>query len=114
MVRTYLNSARAVVPPPRLRAKCVVFLHSLQLLRRGPGRACARIAGGEKACESPQGWTVLRRLLELSAGWILRGGSGKGLVFEMAVCEQLKRPYLLGLGANFGGLVMVRSEVINF
>jgi hypothetical protein len=44
-------------------------------------------------------------------GWILRGGSGKGLVFEMAAGEQLKRPYLLGLGANFVGLVMVRSEV---
>jgi hypothetical protein len=42
-----------------------------------------------------------------------RGGSGKGLVFEMAAKEPLRRPYLLGLRANFEGLVMVRFEVSN-
>lgn len=89
------------------------FLHSLQLLRRGPGWACSGIAGGEKACESLQGWAFLRDLLDRNLGGILRGGSGKGLVFEMAAQERLRRPYLLGLGANFGGLVMVRYEVSN-
>ena len=46
-------------------------------------------------------------------GWILRGGSGKGLVFEMVAREPLRCPYLLVLRANFGGLVMVRSVVGN-
>ena len=89
------------------------FLHSLQVLRRGPACACSGIDGGEKACESLQGRAVLRRLLECSVGWNLKGGSGRGLVFKMAAQERMSRPCLLGFLANFGGLVVVRSEVSN-
>ncbi len=89
------------------------FLHSLQLLRRRPSGAYSGIDRGEKACESLQGRAVLGRMPECSVGWILRGGSGKGLVFEMAAQECLKHPYSLGFRANSEGLVMVRSEVIN-
>ena len=87
------------------------FLHSLQLLRRGPGWACSGIKGDEKACESLQEWAVLRRQLERSLRWILRGGSGKGLVFKKGEEGVLWVPYLLGMRANFGRLVMVRFEV---
>jgi len=51
------------------------------------------------------GWT--ERVQET----IFKDGSGKGLVFEKAAQERLEGPSLLGVGANFGGLVMVRSEV---
>jgi hypothetical protein len=47
--------ARAVVPPPRLRAKCVVFSAPLQVRRRGPCWGCFGVAGWEKACESLRG-----------------------------------------------------------
>lgn len=87
------------------------FLHSLQVLRRGPGWACSGIDGGEKACGSLQGWAVLRGWLERDLGAILRGGSGKGLVFEKVCPEAMEGLYLLGLRTNFGGLVMVRFEV---
>lgn len=46
-------------------------------------------------------------------GAILRGGSGKGLVFENGGRGALQVPCLLGLSPNFGGLVMVRFEVSN-
>ncbi|MNP65689.1 hypothetical protein D3C76_1613040 [compost metagenome] len=47
-------------------------------------------------------------------GWaILRGGSGKGLVFEKGGRGALRGPCLLGLSPNFAGLVMVRSKVSN-
>jgi hypothetical protein len=42
---------------------------------------------------------------------ILRGGSGKGLVFHKGGRGALKAPSLLGLRPNFGRLVMVRLEV---
>jgi len=45
------------------------------------------------------------------SGAILRGGSGKGLVFRKGEGRVLEAPYLLGLRTNFGGLVMVRFEV---
>jgi hypothetical protein len=53
----------------------------------------------------------LRAWLERGLRAILRGGSGKGLVFENGGMAAVQAPCLLGLGANFGGLVMVRFEV---
>lgn len=103
--------ARAVVPPPRLRAKCVVFSALLQVLRRGPGWACSGGVGRGKACESLRGWAVLQKVTGAQPGTILRGGSGKGLVFRNGGRGDLQAPYLLGLKANFEGLVMVRFEV---
>ena len=70
--------ARAVIPPPRLRAKCVVF-SALPAVASARAWLGLLIDGGEKACESLQEWAVLRRLLERSVGWVLRGASGKGL-----------------------------------
>ena len=45
------------------------------------------------------------------SGAILRGGSGKGLVFRKGVGGVLEAPHLLGLMVNFGRLVMVRIKV---
>ncbi|MNF80158.1 hypothetical protein D3C87_1425910 [compost metagenome] len=50
------------------------------------------------------GWSVI-----LTA--ILRGGSGKGLVFENGVGGVLQAPWLLTFRANFVGLVMARLKV---
>ncbi len=48
------------------------------------------------------------------SGAIPRGGSGKGLVFRKGGVGVLEAPYLLGVRANFGGLVMVRFEVSKY
>ena len=81
------------------------------MLRRGPGWACSGIDRSEKACESLRGWAVFSDGLERGLRAILRGGSGKGLVFKKGEEGVLWVPYLLGMRANFGRLVMVRFEV---
>ncbi|MNF06006.1 hypothetical protein D3C80_2058680 [compost metagenome] len=54
---------------------------------------------------------MLRRVTAVSGG-DLRGGLGKGLVFKNGVGGVLQALCLLGLSANFEGLVMVRLKVI--
>jgi hypothetical protein len=77
------------------------FLHPCtQSKPAQPGAVCVNVGRNKPAnpCEG---------------GAILRGGSGKGLVFEKGGRGALRGPCLLDLSPNFGGLVMVRSKVSN-
>lgn len=47
------HSARAVVPPPRLRAKGGVFSAHLRTIPRSPGCGSARRSGGVKTLRNP-------------------------------------------------------------
>ena len=75
------------------------FLHPCtQFKPAQPGAVCANV--GRKKPANP-----------CEGGAILKGGSGKGLVFENGGRGVLQAPYSLGLRPNFGGLVLVRFEV---
>lgn len=65
----------------------------------------------EKACGSLHEWGKYQGVSGRSQTAISRGHSGKGLVFQNRVRGVLRGPYLLGLRANFEGLVMVRFRV---
>lgn len=65
----------------------------------------------EKACGSLHERGKCQGVSERSQAAIFRGHSGKGLVFQNGVRGVLMSPCLLGLRANFEGLVMVRLRV---
>ncbi len=73
--------ARAVVPPPRLRAKWVVFSAALQTAQRGTGRGAARRYGVVKSLRNPARVDVLRNADKYAWTADSVGASGKRLVF---------------------------------
>jgi len=87
------------------------FLHTCTRPKPAKAGGCAREYGVEKACGSLHEWGKCHGLSRRSQAAIFRGRSGKGLVFQNGVGGVLRTPYLLGLRANFGGLVMVRLKV---
>lgn len=89
------------------------FLHTCTQLKLARAGGCARECGVGKACRSLQGWGKCNGQSEWTRTAILRGGSGKGLVFKKGVTSVLQALCLLGLMANFEELVMVRLKVSN-
>ena len=76
-----IHLARAVVPPPRLRAKWVVFSAPLQTAQRGTGRGAARCYGVVKSLRNPARVDVLRNADKYAWEADSVGASGKRLVF---------------------------------
>lgn len=99
----YLLSARALVPPPRPRAKCVVF-SSVPAPIAAP--ACWVLLWHllpPKSLRKPAEWTVFERIAECRERAILSGGSGKWLVFEMVEGDALQAPFYWALELTLGG-----------
>jgi hypothetical protein len=71
------------------------FLHTCRLLKPAQAGGCVRECWAEKACRSLQGWGKCNGCSEQARAAILRGGSGKGLVFKMG-WEMCCRPVFTG------------------
>ena len=89
------------------------FLQACTRPKPAKAGGCVRECGVGKACGSLHEWGKCQGLSRGAQAAIFRGRSGKGLVFQNGAGGVLQAPYLLGLRANFGGLVVVRSRVSN-
>ena len=87
------------------------FLHTCTRPKPAKAGGCAREYGVEKACGSLREWAKCQGLSRRSQAAIFSDRSGKGLIFQNGEGGVLRAPYLLGLRANFGGLVMVLSLI---
>ena len=105
------HSARAVVPPPRLRAKWVVFSAHLRTIHSGPGWGSARRCREVKNLRNPAKVGSFRkahrRAWAAGFSWCL----GKRVRFFLSGVCLAGGPYLLGLRPNFDGLGWVRLKV---
>lgn len=108
-----LHLARAVVPPPRLRAKWVVFSAALRTTLGGSGWALARRFGGGSNLRNPARVDVLRNAYKHARAAEISRCLGKKVSFFLKGALGLEGPCLLGLRPNFDGLGWVRLKVSN-
>lgn len=96
-----LHLARAVVPPPRLRAKWVDYPAHLRTTLGGSGWALALRLGGGRNLRNPASVDVRATPISTHGRLNSVGASGKRLVFFGGDVIGLEAPYLLGLRPNF-------------
>ena len=68
------------------------FLHPCDLVGTAQAGRLDGVVGRRKACGTLRGWVVFERTVAGLSEAILRGGSGKGLVFENGVGALLPAP----------------------
>lgn len=105
------NLARAVVPPPRLRAKWVIFSAPLRTALGGSGRTHAWRFGGGRNLRNPARVDVSRNAISTYGRLNSVGASGKRLGFFLGGSCVFEGPCLLGLRPNFNRLGWVRLKV---
>lgn len=98
------HSARAVVPPPRLRAKWVVFSAALRTAQRGPGRGSAWRCGWGKSLRNPARVVVLGDAA--GSGWVRFQERHRKKVIKKCGAEQVSE------GPVFIGFRRLLREVI--
>lgn len=81
------HSARAVVPPPRLRAKWVVFSAHLRTIHSGPGRGSARRCREVESLRNPAKLGSFRKAYNRAWAAGSSRSLGKGLGFFEWVCS---------------------------
>ncbi len=105
--------ARAVVPPPRLRAKWVDFSAHLRITLDGAGWALAWRFRGSRNLRNPAKVDVFRTAYKHAQTAGFSRCLGKKVSFFLKGCCDLEGPCLLGLRPNFEGLGWVRLKVSN-
>lgn len=95
VLQTCFWAARAVVPPPRLRAKWVVFSAHLRTIRSGPGWGSARRCEEVKSLRNPARVGVLGDGVD--AGWMLfQERHRKKVIRKCGAGKVLESPVFIG------------------